>query len=55
MLQNPILGNAAASVPPGHSITNDAGSVILAEAFRNAMLRKYPIFGKSVNFRKIFS
>ena len=44
MLLNPVLGIAAASVPPGQSMTNNTGAVILRETTLNAMRRKYTHF-----------
>ena len=44
MLLYPVLGIAAASVPPGQSMTNNTGAVILRKTTLNAMRRKYTHF-----------
>lgn len=55
MLLYPVLGNAAASVPPGQSMTNDAGAIILMETPRNTMRKKHTDFPENAAVIRINS
>ena len=55
MLLYPVLGIAAASVPPGQSMTNDAGAIILMETPRNTMRKKHTNFPENAAVIRINS